>query len=70
MTESPTTLTPDQLRTLAAAAGVELDPERAASLLAQAEPHFDLLRQIASVPPATEPAAELRLDGWTSPLRD
>jgi len=56
-------LTAEQLRALAAAAGVELSAERTAALVAQAEPHFALLRALESVTEATgEPAAEFRLD--------
>jgi hypothetical protein len=59
------TLTAEQLRALAAAAGVELSPERAATLATQAKPHFALLRALDAVTEATgEPAAELRLDHW------
>jgi hypothetical protein len=50
---------------MAAAVGVELSPERAATLLTQAEPHFALLRALDDVAlPTTEPAAEFRLDAW------
>ena len=51
------------LRDLAALAGVELGEERAQALVAQAEPHFAQLRQLAAVAnPADEPAAVFRLD--------
>lgn len=53
------------LRDLAALAGVELGEERGESLVAQAEPHFAQLRQLAAVAnPEDEPAAVFRLDDW------
>ena len=54
------------LRELARLVGVELGVERASALVAQAVPHFAMLRQLDTVAIATtEPAAEFRLDGWT-----
>jgi len=58
-------LTADLLRAMAASAGVELPPDRATALVAQAEPHFALLRALDPVAnPTTEPAAAFRLDDW------
>ena len=66
MTESQPTaepLTAQQIRTLAAAAGLDLDEERAAVLAPQADQHFALLRAIAQLDArGAEPAAEWRLD--------
>ena len=60
-------LAPETLRGLAAAAGVSLSDERVAALVAQAEPHFALLRQLdAAAPSSTEPATVFRLDRWSS----
>ena len=56
-------LTADQIRTLAAAAGLDLDEERAAMLAPQADQHFALLRAIGELDGrGAEPAAEWRLD--------
>ena len=53
------------LRAMAAAAGVDLSDERAEALVPQAAPHFAMLRALDDVAdPATEPAAEFRLDAW------
>ena len=58
-------LIPEQVRILAAAVGVDLDAERAAALVPQAEPHFALLRTLGAVDDrGAEPAAEFRLDEW------
>ena len=65
----PITVDPAVLRRLASLAGVTLSDERADALVSQAEPHFALLRVLATENPATEPAAEFRLDAWT-PRRD
>ena len=68
--ESPvesSAITPDLLRGTAAVAGVILTPERAATLVPQAEEHFALLSHLDAIADSsTEPAAELRLDCWTS----
>jgi hypothetical protein len=57
------TLTSDRVRFLAALVGVELDEERARGLVAQAEPHFALMRALDGVDPkGAEPAGEFRLD--------
>lgn len=68
--ESPvesSAITPDLLRGIAAVAGVILTPERAATLVSQAEEHFALLNQLDAIADSsTEPAAELRLDCWTT----
>jgi hypothetical protein len=64
-----TNIDPALLRRLAALAGVDLTDERADALVSQAEPHFALLRVLSAEDPATEPAAEFRLDTWT-PRRD
>ena len=71
MTDEPSVessaITPDLLRGIAAAAGVILTPERAATLVSQAEEHFALLNQLDAIADSsTEPAAELRLDCWTA----
>jgi hypothetical protein len=64
---SPKPLSAELLAGMAAAIGVELSAERAATLVTQAEPHFALLRALDDVAnPTTEPAAEFRLDAWTS----
>ena len=58
-------LSADWLRGMAAAAGVDLSDERAEALVAQAAPHFALLRALDDVAaPTTEPAATFRLDDW------
>jgi Asp-tRNA(Asn)/Glu-tRNA(Gln) amidotransferase C subunit len=50
---------------LAGLAGVELGEERAAALVAQAEPHFGLMRALNEIEArGAEPAAEFRLDTW------
>ena len=54
------------LREMAGLVGIDLGDERAGALVAQAVPHLAMLRQLdAIVDPATEPAAEFRLDRWT-----
>ncbi len=59
------------LRGMAAAVGVSLTGERAATLAPQAEQHFAQLRSLDAIAnPSTEPAAELRLDRWTRPGSD
>ena len=61
----------DVLRRLAAAAGVSLTGDRAATLAPQADQHFAQLRYLDSIAdPSTEPAADLRLDRWTRPVSD
>jgi Asp-tRNA(Asn)/Glu-tRNA(Gln) amidotransferase C subunit len=58
-------LSPERIAFLARLAGVELDAERAAALVAQAEPHFGLMRALDAIDPGgAEPAAEFRLDRW------
>src|SRR3954463_4601191 len=55
-----------RLRELARMVGVELGEERSSTLVAQAIPHFAMLRQLDKLAVSTsEPAAEFRLDGWT-----
>jgi hypothetical protein len=50
---------------LASLAGVTLGEERAAALVAQAEPHFGLMSALDGIDArGAEPAAEFRLDGW------
>jgi hypothetical protein len=62
----PNTVDPELLRRLAALVGVNLSDDRATALVSQAEPHFALLRALATVAdPGTELAAEFRLDSWT-----
>jgi hypothetical protein len=57
---------PQVLREMAAAVGVRLTDDRAATLVPQAEQHFAQLRYLDSIAdPSTGPAAELRLDYWT-----
>jgi hypothetical protein len=64
----PATASADDLRALAAAAGVSLSAERAAALVSQAAPHFALLRALdGAVERAVEPAAEFHLDCWRRP---
>ena len=54
------------LRGMAGLIGIELGDERAGALVAQAVPHFAMLRQLDTITiPTTEPAAEFHLDGWT-----
>ncbi len=56
-------VTANQVRSLAAAAGVDLSEERAAILVPQAVQHFALLRTVSSLDSSgAEPAAEFRLD--------
>jgi hypothetical protein len=51
-----------ELTTLAAAAGVTLEPDHAARLAPQAAAHFAMLRQLDDVAdPTVEPAATFRL---------
>jgi phytoene/squalene synthetase len=60
-------LSAEVLTGMAAALGIDLSAERAATLVTQAEPHFALLRALDDVAdPTSEPAAEFRLDAWTS----
>jgi hypothetical protein len=67
----PHVIDPDMLRGMAAAVGVSLTGDRAATLAAQAAQHFAQLRYLDSVSdPSSEPAAELRLDRWTRPRGD
>ena len=55
--------TAEQLGVLATAVGVELDDERAAALVPQADQHFALLRALDALDAGdAEPAAEFRLD--------
>jgi hypothetical protein len=61
--DEPGMLDAAMLRDLAALAGVDLGEDRAAALVAQAEPHFTQLRQLAAAANAVdEPAAVFRLD--------
>jgi hypothetical protein len=54
------------LRELTGLVGIDLSDERASALVAQAVPHLAMLRQLDAIAdPATEPAAEFRLDRWT-----
>ena len=58
-------LTTEQVQTLAMAIGIELDEARAAALVAQAAPHFALLRRLeAFATDVGEPAPAFRLDAW------
>ncbi len=53
----------EQVRVLAAAAGVDLDETRAAALVPQAEPHISLMHTVAAIDNrGAEPAGEFRLD--------
>ncbi len=53
----------EQVRILAAAAGVELSDERARALVPQAEPHLALMGAVDAIDHrGVEPAAEFRLD--------
>jgi hypothetical protein len=55
----------DQVAFLASLVGVELGEERAAALVAQAEPYFAGVREIDRIDArGAEPAAEFRLDEW------
>ncbi len=65
------TIDPETLRGMAAAVGVRLTGDRAATLAPQAEQHFALLRHLDSISNASiEPAAPFRLDRWTGPDGD
>jgi hypothetical protein len=67
MSDSPPELflNADDLRAMAAAAGIALSAQRAAELVSQAKAQFALMRALDGVAnPATEPAAEFRLDTW------
>jgi hypothetical protein len=67
----PYVVDPEVLRGMAAAVGVSLPADRAATLASQADQHFAQLRYLDSVSdPSSEPAAELRLDRWTRPRGD
>lgn len=55
----------DRVEFLAGLVGVELGEERARALVAQAEPHFGLMRALDGIDAqGAEPAAEFRLDSW------
>lgn len=61
--ESPPPITASLLADLARLVEVELGPERAAALVAQAEPHFGLMRVVHGLDPrGAEAAHEFRLD--------
>jgi hypothetical protein len=54
-----------QVEFLARLAGIELGEERAAALVAQAEPYFAGILALDAIDPrGAEPAAEFRLDNW------
>jgi hypothetical protein len=60
-------ITPDLIREMAVVVGVTLTTERAATLAPQAEQHVALLSHLDAIADSsTEPAAELRLDCWTT----
>ena len=64
-------ISPETLPGMAAAVGVNLTADSAATLAPQAEQHFAQLRHLDDVAdPSSEPAAELRLDQWTRPVGD
>ena len=63
----PSAISPEVLRGLAVTAGVILTAERAATLGRQAEEHFAVLSHLDAIADSrTEPAAEFRLDSWTT----
>jgi hypothetical protein len=65
------TTSPEMLRGMTGAVGVNLTGDRAETLAPQAEQHFAQLRYLDSIAkPSTEPAAELRLDRWARPASD
>ena len=67
----PNVITPEMLHAMAAAVGVSLTGDRAATLRPQAEQHFAQLGHLDAIAdPGTEPAAELRLDRWSAPGSD
>ena len=67
----PNAITPEMLRAMAAAVGVDLTGDRAAALAPQAEQHFAQLSHLDAIAnSSTEPAAELRLDQWTRSVSD
>jgi hypothetical protein len=67
----PNAISPEMLRGMAAAVGVIITSDRAATLAPQAEQHFAQLRSLDEIAnPSTEPAAELHLDRWTRPGSD
>ena len=60
---SGATVSAEQVRILAAAAGVELSDERARALVPQADQHLALMRAVDAIDHrGLEPAAEFRLD--------
>jgi hypothetical protein len=62
---------PEMLRGMTAAVGVNLTGDRAATLAPQAEQHFAQLRHLDEIAnPSPEPAAELRLDRWVRRASD
>jgi hypothetical protein len=64
-------ISPELLRGMAAMAGVALTAEQAAILVSQAEQHFAQLSHLDAIADSgSEPAAELHLDQWTSPVGD
>ena len=70
MTDEPaadaSAMSPESLRGMAAAVGVILTADRAATLVPQAEQHVAQLTLLDTIANAsTEPAAELHLDQWT-----
>ena len=57
-------LTPELIRGLGAAAGLDFSSDRAAELIAQIEPYFSALSVLETLELRdTEPAGEFRLDG-------
>jgi hypothetical protein len=63
----PDAITPKTLRATAATVRVSLTAGRAAALAPQAKQHFAQLSHLDAIADShTEPAAELRLDRWTT----
>jgi hypothetical protein len=63
----PNAITPKTLRAMAATIGANLTAGRATALAPQAKQHFAQLSQLDAIADSrTEPAAEFRLDRWTT----
>lgn len=60
MSEADTTFR-EQVRALAAGAGLEIAGERLEGLVAQAKPYLEMIRALDGMPAANEPAAVFRL---------
>jgi hypothetical protein len=64
-TQGGSALDAERVAFLAGLAGIELGEERAAALVAQAEPYFAGIRALDAIDArGVEPAGEFRLDSW------